>query len=67
MIGFLQYIAPTISLFLALFVFHEKFTAAHMTAFSFIWLALLTFSAAKTKFMTSKQPKFIKNKSAKVS
>lgn len=67
MVGFLQYIAPTISLFLALFVFHEHFTAAHMTAFVFIWFALLVFSAAKTKFMLSRQPKFIKNKSAKVS
>ncbi|WP_369903178.1 EamA family transporter RarD [Bacillus manliponensis] len=67
MIGFLQYISPTINLLLALFVFGEHFTAAHMTAFIFIWIALLIFSAAKTKFMLSRQPRFIKNKSAKVS
>ncbi|MFD0770296.1 EamA family transporter RarD [Bacillus sp. CGMCC 1.60114] len=67
MVGFLQYIAPTISLVLGIFVFHEHFTVAHMIAFFFIWIALFTFSIAKTKFMLNKQPKFIKNKSAKVS
>ncbi|HDX9579991.1 TPA: EamA family transporter RarD [Bacillus pseudomycoides] len=67
MIGFLQYIAPTISLVLGIFVFHEHFTTAHMIAFFFIWIALFVFSIAKTKFMLNKQPKFIKNKSAKVS
>ncbi|HDX9589729.1 TPA: EamA family transporter RarD [Bacillus pseudomycoides] len=67
MVGFLQYIAPTISLVLGIFVFHERFTTAHMTAFFFIWIALFIFSIAKTKFMLNKQPKFIKNKSAKVS
>ncbi|MEI4801932.1 EamA family transporter RarD [Bacillus sp. NPDC077411] len=67
MVGFLQYIAPTISLVLGIFVFHEHFTTAHMIAFFFIWIALVIFSIAKTKFMLNKQPKFIKNKSAKVS
>ncbi|SFI37475.1 MULTISPECIES: EamA family transporter RarD [unclassified Bacillus (in: firmicutes)] len=67
MVGFLQYIAPTISLILGIFVFHEHFTTVHMTAFFFIWIALFIFSIAKTKFMLNKQPKFIKNKSAKVS
>ncbi|PEZ04926.1 protein RarD [Bacillus sp. AFS018417] len=67
MVGFLQYIAPTISLVLGIFVFHEHFTGTHMIAFFFIWIALFTFSIAKTKFMLNKQPKFIKNKSAKVS
>ncbi|PEP48681.1 MULTISPECIES: EamA family transporter RarD [Bacillus] len=67
MIGFLQYISPTINLILGVFVFHEHFTSAHMTAFFFIWVALLIFSVAKTKFLLRKQPKFLKNKSAKVS
>ena len=67
MVGFLQYIAPTISLVLGIFVFHEHFTNAHIIAFFFIWIALFVFSIAKTKFMLNKQPKFIKNKSAKIS
>ncbi|KFN01675.1 EamA family transporter RarD [Bacillus clarus] len=67
MIGFLQYIAPTISLILGVFVFGEHFTSTHMMAFFFIWIALFVFSIAKTKFLLRKQPKFLKNKSAKVS
>jgi chloramphenicol-sensitive protein RarD len=67
MVGFLQYIAPTISLFLGVFLYHEHFTKAHMTAFFFIWTALVTFSFAKTKLMVSLQPKFRKNKSVKAS
>lgn len=47
MIGFLQYIAPTINLILGVFVFKEHFTSAHMTAFFSIWIALLAFSMAK--------------------
>ncbi|WP_242143391.1 MULTISPECIES: EamA family transporter RarD [unclassified Bacillus cereus group] len=65
MIGFLQYIAPTINLILGIFIFHEHFTPAHIMAFSFIWIALFIFSIAKTKFLLKKQPKFLKNKSAK--
>lgn len=67
MVGFLQYIAPTISLILGVFVFGEHFTSTHMIAFFCIWVALFVFSIAKTKFLVQKQPKFIKNKSAKVS
>ncbi|HDR4572973.1 MULTISPECIES: EamA family transporter RarD [Bacillus cereus group] len=65
MIGFLQYIAPTINLILGIFIFHEHFTSAHSMAFLFIWIALFIFSIAKTKFLLKKQPKFLKNKSAK--
>ena len=42
--GFLQYIAPTISLMLGIFVFKEKFTVAHMASFGFIWAGLLIYS-----------------------
>ena len=47
---FLQYIAPTISLILGVFVFGEHFTSTHMIAFFCIWVALFVFSVAKTKF-----------------
>lgn len=42
--GFLQYISPTISLFLGVFVYGEKFTATHMLSFSFIWVGLIIYS-----------------------
>lgn len=67
MLGFLQYISPTISLCIGVFLYHEHFTRAHMTAFFFIWTALITFSFAKTKFMVKLLPKFGKNKSVKAS
>lgn len=64
MIGFLQYIAPTISLSLGVFLFHEHFTKAHLTAFFFIWCALFIFTFAKTKVMRSLASKIIKEKIA---
>lgn len=51
MIGFLQYIAPTISLLLGVFVFQETFTKTHMISFIFIWTALVLYSVSKTKYM----------------
>ncbi|WP_027410647.1 EamA family transporter RarD [Anoxybacteroides tepidamans] len=51
MVGFLQYISPTISLLLGIFLFHETFTKTHFYAFSCIWCALIIFSFAKTKRM----------------
>ncbi|TWI56739.1 chloramphenicol-sensitive protein RarD [Pseudomonas duriflava] len=43
-IGFLQYIAPTLVLLLAVFVFHEPFPQERLLAFLCIWVALLIFS-----------------------
>ena len=45
-IGFLQYIAPTISLFLGVFVFREEFTTLHFFSFCFIWAALIIYSVS---------------------
>ncbi|KZM56953.1 EamA family transporter RarD [Geobacillus stearothermophilus] len=49
MLGFLQYISPTISLLLGVFLFGEPFTKAHFYAFSCIWAALILFSAVQIK------------------
>ena len=49
MLGFIQYMSPTISLLIGVFVYHELFTSIHFLAFSFIWLALVLFSLSKTK------------------
>jgi chloramphenicol-sensitive protein RarD len=43
MIGFLQYIAPTIMLILGVFIYDEVFTSAHLIAFIFIWSALIIY------------------------
>ena len=44
LIGFLQYIAPTISFLIAVLFYNESFTLGHQVAFTGIWLALLIVS-----------------------
>ncbi|HZK43393.1 MAG TPA: EamA family transporter RarD [Syntrophomonadaceae bacterium] len=44
LLGFLQYINPTISLLLGIFVFHEVFSFMHLIAFIIIWTGLIIFS-----------------------
>ena len=39
-IGFFQYIAPIINLFIGLYIYHEAFTITHAISFSFIWAGL---------------------------
>jgi chloramphenicol-sensitive protein RarD len=60
-LGFLQYIAPTISLILGVFVYGEHFSKSHLLAFVFIWSALTIYSFSKTKLFvnTAKQKKDI--------
>jgi len=43
-VGFLQYVAPTCSFLLGVFVYHEPFSRAHLITFSLIWLALGIFT-----------------------
>lgn len=57
LLGFLQYIAPTISLLLGVFVYHERFTQIHFLSFSLIWLALTIFSISKIKIFNSIEAK----------
>ncbi|GGJ66090.1 chloramphenicol-sensitive protein RarD [Anoxybacillus voinovskiensis] len=63
MVGFLQYLSPTLSLMLGVFLFHEPFTKAHLYAFSCIWLALIVFSFAKTKRMQGWHHKIVQRNS----
>lgn len=44
-LGFFQYLAPSMSFLLAVFVYGEAFTQAYAVAFGSIWLGLLLFSA----------------------
>ena len=39
-LGFFQYITPSMSFLIAVFLYGEKFTAGHAVAFACIWLAL---------------------------
>jgi len=51
MLGYIQYLAPTISLLLGIFVYGEHFSKAHFAAFLFIWFALVIYSLSNAKFM----------------
>jgi chloramphenicol-sensitive protein RarD len=43
-VGLFQYIAPTLALALAVLVYGEPFTSAHLVAFGCIWTALVLYS-----------------------
>ena len=49
MLGFIQYMTPTLTLILGVFVYHEPFTTTHLLSFLFIWAALTMYSLSKTK------------------
>jgi chloramphenicol-sensitive protein RarD len=50
MLGFIQYIAPTIQFMLGVFVFAEPFPPARLVGFSIIWLALLIYSLESVSY-----------------
>ena len=49
LLGFIQYLSPTITLAIGVVLYHEPFTIAHLVSFSLIWLALTVFSLAGTQ------------------
>lgn len=51
MLGFIQYIAPTLTLILGVFFYGEHFSKTHLLSFIFIWGALTLYSLSKTKVM----------------
>ena len=53
-VGFLQYIAPTIMIVLGIFVFKEPFTFISLIPFSFIWIGLGFFSYSQYKLLSQK-------------
>lgn len=48
-IGFLQYISPTLTLLIGVFVYNEAFTASHLLAFGWIWAALFLFIVSQLR------------------
>jgi len=58
-VGFTQYISPTISLFLGIFVFKEQFTKIHFLSFGFIWCGLILYSLSQVGILKSISPKYL--------
>ncbi|WP_368503015.1 EamA family transporter RarD [Alkalihalophilus sp. As8PL] len=48
LIGFLQYIGPTLMLIMGVFLYNEPFSIVQLIAFLFIWSGLLIFTTSKT-------------------
>jgi chloramphenicol-sensitive protein RarD len=57
LLGFLQYIAPTIMLLLGVFVYNEHFSKIQLLSFTFIWSGLSIFSLSKTKLLSERGKK----------
>ncbi|UOQ95204.1 EamA family transporter RarD [Halobacillus shinanisalinarum] len=49
MVGFLQYFAPTIMLFLGVFLYDEPFTEVHLVSFTLIWAGLAVYTVSRMK------------------
>lgn len=43
-LGFFQYISPTLILILGVIIYHEPFTSIELISFSIIWIAIISFS-----------------------
>ena len=55
-LGFLQYLAPSCTFFLGIFVYHEPFRRAQMLTFALIWIALAIFTADAVARWRSSRP-----------
>lgn len=53
-LGFMQYISPTMGFLLGIFYFGESFGMAQLFAFSFIWMALALFTVADFRELRKK-------------
>ncbi|WP_160724002.1 EamA family transporter RarD [Bacillus sp. USDA818B3_A] len=64
LLGFLQYISPTLTLILGVFVYQEHFSKIQLLSFAFIWSALAIYSLSKTKLFTQRAVKLEKENRA---
>lgn len=55
MVGFLQYIAPTLMLVLGVFLYQETFSSAHLVSFALIWVALIIYMGSAHRKPAHKQ------------
>lgn len=62
LLGILQYIAPTLTLLLGIFMYNEHFSKLQLLSFMFIWSALTLYSLSKTKLFSMKAIRIQKEK-----
>lgn len=51
-LGFTQYLSPTISLLIGVFIYSEPFTTLHAISFGLIWTGLLLYALSQMPFFT---------------
>jgi chloramphenicol-sensitive protein RarD len=56
-VGFIQYITPSLQLFIGVIVFKEPFTNIHALSFSLIWGALVIYSLSHTPLLKRYSPR----------
>jgi chloramphenicol-sensitive protein RarD len=54
-VGFTQYLAPTLMLFLGVFLYREPFTFSHLVSFGCVWTALVLYSLSHTRLFEKKR------------
>ena len=57
MVGFIQYLTPTMMLIIGVVLYGEPFTRMHLLGFACIWLALVVFSLSQLRRMDRYRPK----------
>lgn len=57
LIGLLQYIGPTLTLLIGIFIYGEAFTDTHKISYSFIWTGLIFYTIIKFKNSRPRRPK----------
>ena len=50
-LGFVQYLSPSLSLLIGIFVYHERFTYIDFISFGLIWVALAIFSLSRKEVL----------------
>ena len=60
-LGFIQYIAPTLTVLLGIFLYGEPFEAAQLAALAFIWAGIAVFTAAEVRARRAKAKAVLKN------
>lgn len=57
MVGFIQYITPTLNFFIGFLIYHEPLSAARLLGFVFIWIALAIYSFEGFYYINLKRTK----------
>jgi len=62
MVGFFQYVGPTLMLILGTLIYHEPFDREHLFSFIMIWLSLILFTFSRTKWLLRLEERLLHRK-----